>query len=123
MTEKEFVKIVDGQMVVDFKYEPPPPPEFRLYYDNNGNVLFYTGEKPEGNYIVIDTATFAAGRMDCKVIDGEIIYSSNITQIYKLKPNDKGTYTYKNDVALVIDKRSKVEGQYWDLSLLQLIKK
>jgi hypothetical protein len=29
-------------------------PEFRLYYDDKGNVICYSCEKLEGNYIVID---------------------------------------------------------------------
>lgn len=118
MTEKEFVKIVDGQMVVDFVYTPPPPPEFRLYYDNNGNVLFYTGEKPEGNYIVVDATTFAAGRMDIKIIDGEIVHSSNILQVYKLIPSDKGTPTNKDDVSIISN--NKKDCVYWDLSCLKV---
>ena len=119
MTEKkEFVKVVDGQMVVDFKYEPPPPPEFRLYYDNDGNALFYTGEKPEGNYIVVDALTFAASRMDVKIIDGEIVHSSNILQVYKLIPSDKGTFTHKDDVSVVTD--SKKDSNRWDLHCLKV---
>ena len=38
-------------------WEPPKlePPEFRLYYDDTGAVICYTGDKSiEGNYIVID---------------------------------------------------------------------
>ena len=37
-------------------WEAPPiiKPEFRLYYDERGNVLFYTCEKPAGNYVIID---------------------------------------------------------------------
>jgi hypothetical protein len=37
------------------------PPEFRLYYDEKGNVICYTCEKLEGNYVIIDAQTFAEG--------------------------------------------------------------
>jgi hypothetical protein len=55
-------------------WESPPiiKPEFRLYYDERGCVLFYTCEKPEGNYIVIDSNTYAQGRPDVRVVDGKI---------------------------------------------------
>jgi len=51
--------------------------EFRLYYDDNGSVLFYTCEKPEGKYIVIDSLVYAACRMDIKIVDGNIILVSD----------------------------------------------
>ena len=46
--------------------------EFRLYYDDDGKVLFYTCEKPEGKYITIDRLTFAQARPDLRVIDGKL---------------------------------------------------
>jgi len=120
MTEnaKEFVSFIDGEMVVNFMYEPPPPPEFRLYYDDTGNVLFYTGEKPEGNYIIVDALTFAAGRMDVKVIDNEIIHSCNILQVYKLVPSSTGVKTYSHDVSVIVN--SKKDAAIWDLKCLQI---
>ena len=40
--------------VVIWEQVPLVKPEFRLYYDDKGKVLFYSCEKPEGDYIVID---------------------------------------------------------------------
>lgn len=122
MNDQEYVKIgPNGDLIINFVYEPPPPPEFRLYYDNNGNVLFYTGEKPEGNYIVIDTQTFAEARPDVKVINGTIVLNSNITQIYKLKPTTEGTLTYVDDVSLILEDKD-VEGTYWQYDVKELIR-
>jgi len=122
MNDKEYVKIgPQGDLIINFVYEPPPPPEFRLYYDDNGNVLFYTGEKPEGNYIVIDKQTFAEARPDVKVINGVIILNSNITQIYKLKPTTEGTLTYVDDVSLILDS-TDIEGTYWQFDMKELIR-
>jgi hypothetical protein len=122
MNDKEYVKIGPlGDLIINFVYEPPPPPEFRLYYDDNGNVLFYTGEKPEGNYIVVDKQTFAEARPDVKVINGVIILNSNITQIYKLKPTTEGTLTYVDDVSLILDS-TDVEGTYWQFDMKELIR-
>jgi len=122
MNDKEYVKIgPNGDLIINFVYEPPPPPEFRLYYDNNGNVLFYTGDKPEGKYIVIDNQTFAEARPDIKVINGVIIHNSNITQIYKLKPTTEGTLTYIDDVSLILEDND-VEGTYWQYDVKELIR-
>jgi hypothetical protein len=38
--------------IVIWEQAPLVKPEFRLYYDDKGKVLFYSCEKPEGNYIV-----------------------------------------------------------------------
>ena len=95
-------------------------PEFRLYYDDTGNVLFYTGDKPEGNYIVVDATTFAESRMDCKVVDGVILPKSEFDTIHKLKPSDTGTLTHIDDVCVIID--NEAEGQYWELDSFTLRK-
>lgn len=122
MTDKEYVKIgPDGDLIIDFIYEPPPPPEFRLYYDERGNVLFYTGEKPEGNYIVIDTQTFVEARTDLRVIDNIIRHNSSITQVYKLKPTTEGTLTHIDDVSLILEDDAS-EGTYWDFNVKELIR-
>lgn len=122
MNDQEYVKIgPNGDLIINFVYEPPPPPEFRLYYDDNGNVLFYTGEKPEGNYIVIDKQTFAEARPDVKVINEAIVLNSNITQIYKLKPTTEGTLTYVDDVSLILED-TDIEGTYWQYDVKELIR-
>lgn len=122
MNDKEYVKIgPNGDLIINFVYEPPPPPEFRLYYDDNGNVLFYSGEKPEGKYIVIDTQTFAEARLDIRVINGNIIRNSNITQVYKLKPTTEGVLTHIEDVTLILDS-NETEGTYWKLEQKDLIR-
>lgn len=122
MNEKQYVTVgPGGDLIINFVYEPPPPPEFRLYYDDKGNVLFYSGEKPEGNYIVVDTQTFAEARMDVKVINGEIIHNSNITKIYKLKPTTEGTLTYIDDISLILDDKD-LEGTYWNFDEKEIIR-
>jgi hypothetical protein len=64
-------------------------PEFRLYYDANGAVICYTGDKSiTGNYVVIDAQTFAEGRPDVRVIDGKISRAQPNAVVYKLMPSD-----------------------------------
>ena len=57
--------------------------EFRLYYDDNGDVLFYSCEQPEGDYIVIDATIYAECRHDLKIFNGAIVRSI-IGSVYKL---------------------------------------
>jgi hypothetical protein len=86
-------------------WEAPPiiKPEFRLYYDERGNVLFYTCEKPAGNYIVIDINTYAEGRPDVKVIDGKIAGYRTGSIVFKLIHDDNGTKCASEDLSIVVD--------------------
>ena len=46
----------DNEHFIFFEAPKIVEPEFRLYYDDEGRVLFYTCEKPEGNYLEIGRA-------------------------------------------------------------------
>lgn len=95
-------------------------PEFRLYYDDGGKVLFYTCEKLEGNYIVIDAATYAQGRPDIRVIDGKISTVQSHAVISKLMPDTIGTLCALEDLSIIVDENSEVEKQYWKLNTYEL---
>lgn len=96
-------------------------PEFRLYYDEQGKVLFYTCEKPEGNYIVIDALTFAEGRPDIRVIDGRISTVNPAFIVTKLMPDEKeGTVTAFEDVSIIVTGKTKVKTQKWKLRTYEL---
>ena len=86
-------------------WEAPPivKPEFRLYYDDKGNVLFYTCEKPEGTYVVIDANTFAQGRPDLKVIDGKVAGMIAGSIVSKLVPDSEGTSCATQDISIIVD--------------------
>ena len=86
-------------------WEAPPivKPEFRLYYDDRGNVLFYTCEKPEGKYVVIDAGTFAEGRPDLKIVNGKIAGMISGAVVSKLVHDIEGTICASNDVSIVVD--------------------
>lgn len=86
-------------------WEAPPiiKPEFRLYYDDKGKVLFYTCEKPEGNYVVIDAETYAQGRPDIRVVDGKVVTSSHGSVVSKLTPNINGTSCVEEDVSIIVN--------------------
>lgn len=96
-------------------------PEFRLYYDKEtGKALFYTCEKPEGDYIVIDAAMFAQSRPDAIVINGKIstVHKNLITT--KLKPHpSEGQPCHSEDVSVIVDENSSNMTR-WKLSIYEI---
>lgn len=85
-------------------------PEFRLYYDSDGAVICYTGDKSiEGdNYIVIDRHIFAEGRPDIRVINGKITKYQQNQVVHKLMPNDsEGIACSFDDISIVVDENEK----------------
>lgn len=103
-------------------WEPPKlePPEFRLYYDDKGKVICYSGDKSmEGNYIVIDTQTFIEGRYDVQVIDGQISRASPNAVVYKLMPSvDAGANCHPEDISIMVSEND--DKQKWKLIVYEL---
>lgn len=91
-------------------------PEFRLYYDDKGNVLTYTCEKLEGNYVVVDPITFAEARPDVKVIDGKLIKASQGGVASRLFLSDEGQLCEIEDVSII----TTTNGRYWKLKTYEL---
>jgi hypothetical protein len=81
------------------------PPEFRLYYDEHGKVICYTGDKSvEGNYIVIDAMTFVEARPDVRVIDGKVSRFKAEAVVHKLMPNDiEGINCSIDDISIIVE--------------------
>lgn len=77
--------------------------EYRLYYDDKGRVLFYTCEKPEGNYIVIDKDIYAEGRIDVRVMDGKVMRVHDLILITKLIPVENGVRCASEDISIIVD--------------------
>lgn len=88
-------------------------PELRLYYDDNGKVVCYSCEKLDGNYIIIDTQTYAECRHDIRIVDGKIIKLNESSYIARLYPTEDNTgmVCEKEDISIV----TQSEGQYWKL--------
>jgi hypothetical protein len=80
-------------------------PEFRLYYDEKGKVVCYSGDKSlEGNYIVIDAMTFAEARPDVRVIDGKISRVKAEAVVHKLMPNEtEGISCSVDDISIIVE--------------------
>lgn len=91
------------------------PVEFRLYYRDDGSVDFYTCEKPEGNFIIIDKDIFAEMRHDVRVIDRKIVKIVPGMSFTKLKPDDvEGQATAKTDITVVVNS-DYTDQQKWKL--------
>ena len=91
-------------------------PEFRLYYDDRGNVVTYTCEKIDGDYIVIDAITFAEARPDVRVVDGKLIRAGSGAVISRLHPSNIGTLCEVEDVSVITSNN----GQYWKLKTISV---
>lgn len=110
------------EYVVIWEQPKMEPPEFRLYYDENGSVICYTGDKSiTGNYIVIDAQTFAAARPDIKIIDGRISTASPKSVVYKLMPNnDEGVECIADDISIIADSVYDGKTTKWKLKIYEL---
>lgn len=89
---------------------PPPVREFRLYHDEQGQPLFYSMEDLPGRYICIDAITFAEGRYDLRVVDGQIRRPKR-ARSSKIKPSEDGVPCHHTN-AMIIDSRSHT---FWKL--------
>lgn len=103
MNEQEYITVWEAPEIAK--------PEFRLYYDNKGNVICYTCDKLEGDYILVDATTFAESRPDIKVVDGKIVKAGSGAVVSKLYPGDQGTMCEKEDISII----TADIGQYWEL--------
>jgi hypothetical protein len=108
--------VSDEEYVIVWEAPELVKPEFRLYYDTRGNVLFYTCEKPDGDYIVIDALTYAESRPDIKVVDGKIARGGSSTISSRLHLDTEGTLCEAEDVSVI----TEADGQYWKLKTVSL---
>lgn len=119
MSQIAKVVIINGEEYILFEEAKPEPIEFRVYYDDKGKVSFYTCEKPEGNYLIIDRQTFVEARPDMKVIDGKLVRDLPGTIIQKLIPSIKGISCAEGDISIVVDETYENK-QKWDILVYEL---
>jgi hypothetical protein len=86
--------------------------EFRIYYDESGNITCYSMEDLPGDYIVVDRHTFEQVRMDLKIRNGQLI---KITQqsSWKLMPTDQAEYACHNDDVSIIVPPTYPKKKFW----------
>lgn len=111
---------VNGEETVVFEEVIEEAIEFRVYHDDSGKILFYTCEKPEGNYVIVDKTTFAEMRYDMKVVEGKLIRIIPGIMISKLKPSIKeGIDCAKEDVSIIVDENF-VNKQKWKMTTYEV---
>ena len=80
----------------------PPPPIYRLYYDELGNPLFYSMEDVPGNYIDMDQDSYFNTPSNIKVINGKLVILKT-SVVHKLKPGETGIACNPRDICVVVD--------------------
>ena len=96
------------ELVEDIVAEPI---EYRLYYDELGEPLYYTTEKHNGDCIVVSKEVYDEARYDIAVIHGEISKTRKKYATQRLVPlnSNKGTECLIDDISIV------GKGQHWTL--------
>jgi hypothetical protein len=101
--------------VAEVNWAPPPPPEYRVYYDPaTGDIIEYTTEHHDGEFIVVDRETFACNRFEPKIRDGRITWPG--PQITKLVHSAEGTTCDPYDITIITD---ALEAQHWRLKIYE----
>lgn len=109
----------EGQVII-FEAPKVKQTEFRLYYDEEGKVLFYSGQEQEGKYIVVDSQVYAEGRMDLRIVNGKIFRTQDNAVVAKLKPNtNEGVCCHKDDISIVVPENFK-HNQKWKLNIYEV---
>lgn len=96
MTPEEFWAIL---YAVPEKVEPV----YRLYYNDQGEPLFYSMEDKPGNYIDIDQATFTQASSHVRVKNGRLVFTNTHRTTRKLTPASTGTPCDTRDICVVVD--------------------
>ena len=81
----------------------PQPVYFRLYYNDQGDLICYSMEDLPGNYIEIDKELYQNSPRNVQVIDGKIHFITPKAVVPKLIPNqNNGTSCNPADVCVVV---------------------
>lgn len=100
ITDEEFNQIIS-------QWSPPPPPQYRVYYNDTGRIVCYTMEDLPGNYIVISAEDYALCRYDARVDEGKLVYThlqSHTFKLRKVAENTPGSVkTTKYDINIIVE--------------------
>jgi hypothetical protein len=97
MTPEEFWNILQA---VPHTVEPIR----RLYYNDQGDPLFYSMEELPGNYIDIDQETFSRASSKVRVKNGQLISTEVHKTSKKLVPAEHGVACDARDICVVVDR-------------------
>lgn len=79
-------------------------PLYRLYYDEQGYVICYSGEDILGNYIDVDPEIFRRALTNVRVVENKLIIIELQSVFNKLVPTNKeGTACDPHNVCIIVD--------------------
>ena len=97
MTPEEFWSILYNQSA-------PKPVFYRVYYNNDGDVICYSMEELPHNYIELTAEQYQASPTNAKVIDCQLVVIKPKKIISKLTPStERGTPCCSEDVSIVVN--------------------
>lgn len=74
---------------------------YRLYYDDQGQPLFYSHTDKPGKYIEVTPEQYALQDLEVRVVDG-VLKPRKKPRPLKLVPSDQGTPCDPGDVSVVV---------------------
>jgi hypothetical protein len=81
------------------------PVEYRLYYGERGEPLFFSQEDLPGNYINVSKEVYVNSPAHIQVVDGVLVILNNVS-ISKIIPSRQGIPCHPQDVSIVVDEKS-----------------
>jgi len=89
------------QALEQVDFSPPPPIEYRVYYDDNNNIVAYSNEDMPYKYIIVDREIWNQNRLDLKVHNGALVQlKSNFS---KLIPTAGGQPCDPSDITIPVE--------------------
>lgn len=102
MTPEEFWAILHAPVEVK-------PIFYRLYYKDDGSLLYYSMEDLPGNYIEIDLETYRLASSNVRVVDGQLKIIKPASLVKKLVPGDGGIACDPRDICVVTDAEPNIK--------------
>ena len=78
-------------------------PKYRLYYDDQGYLICYSGDDMPGNYIDVDPEIFKRALTNVRVIEGKLKIIEIQHTFNKLVPDNEGIACDPYNVCVIVD--------------------
>ena len=110
MTEQQQQELLEEQQLILAIQEmlqaqtQPRQIEYRVYYNEQGQIITYTTEDIPGDYLVITADQYQQARHDAMVVERELVYTHVRRHVTKLTRNlSEGTRCSKYDISVLVD--------------------
>jgi hypothetical protein len=102
-------------------YTPPPPsppPEYRVYYDKENQIVCFSMERLEMSYVVVSKEIFETYRPDLfRIVDGQIVRRDlHFQNKLQLKANGTKFASIKGDQQFAVSTEWSGEKTFWDIN-------